>query len=301
MCRQSQIKGLLICIVTHTLAQIWACGHSSQAFVREVRARLLIRYPWLDFSEKSSDSWRKMWAGHPVRPWRMQQLAEVEPGLLRILNDPLWQVLHVLWEERRPSNALAHTLYQACFDGRPLRCETAMRRLFDCPAWCHLSIALALLGSDSDRMIAMRKWLQRDFFSYLLLICMQEPGCYVRARLYEVLDALILRHMIPPIFGWPADVAGFLEECQAMESFGQWLKEQGGSDGWSSRTCTLVHLKWPDRALRDFVQGDGTVDYRVSITCQDKRRVDAACARHRLLAPYWRGGVSVPFTAFNLL
>jgi hypothetical protein len=220
MCRQSQITGLLVCVVTHTLAQIWACSHSSQAFVRQVRARLVERYPWLDFSEKSSDSWRKIWAGHPVRAWRMQKLAEIEPGLLRILNDPLWQVLHVLWEERRPCNALAHTLYQACFDGRPLRCETAMRRLFDCPAWCHLCIALALLGSESDRMIAMRKWLQRDFLSYLLLICMLEPGCYVRARLYELLDGLILRQMIPPIDGWPADVAGFLEECQALEDFG---------------------------------------------------------------------------------
>lgn len=301
MCRQSQIAGLLVCVVTHTLTQIWDCGHSCQAFVQQVRARFLEQYPWLAFSEKSSDSWRKMWTGHPVRAWRMQKLAEIEPGILRILEDPLWQVLHVLWEERRPCNALAHTLYQACFDGRPLRCDTAMRRLFDCPAWCHLSIALALLGSDSDRMIAMRKWLQRDFFSYLLLICMQEPGCYVRARLYELLDALILRHMIPPINDWPADVAGFLEECQAMENFGQWLEDQGGSDGWSPRTCAWVHLKWPDRGLRDLVQGDGAIDYRVAITTQDKRRVAAAYARHRALAPYWLGPFSTPFSAYNLL
>jgi hypothetical protein len=170
------------------------------------------------------------------------------PSLQLVLNDPLWVVLSRLWDMRRHTDHLAQSLYLENGYRLPPLAPVLMRRLCVCPDWHNLGCVLALLGSTCRQFKAHRHWLRTHFLNYLLLVCMTEPGCFVREPLYELLNELYRRGLFEPIDDWPPDFAAFEQACVAFNRYADWLRYRGWISGWDLYACTLVQHCWPDEA-----------------------------------------------------
>jgi hypothetical protein len=123
-----------------------------------------------------------------------------------------------------------------------------MRRLCVCPDWRNLGFVLALLGSTSGQFKSHRNWLRTHFLNYLLLVCMTEPGCFVRQPLYELLNELYERQFFERIDDWPSDFAAFDQACQEFNRYGDWLRYRGWISGWDLYACTLFQHCLSDEA-----------------------------------------------------
>jgi hypothetical protein len=170
------------------------------------------------------------------------------PSLQLVMNDPLWDVLSRLWDRRRPTDHLAQTLYLENGCLLPALAPVLMRRLCVCPEWRNLGFVLALLGSTSRQFKSHRHWLRTHFLNYLLLVCMTEPGCFVRQPLYELLNELYRRGLFELIDDWPSDFAAFEQAYMEFNRYGDWLRYRGWISGWDLYTCTLLQRCWPDEA-----------------------------------------------------
>jgi hypothetical protein len=170
------------------------------------------------------------------------------PSLHSVLNDPLWIVLSRLWDKRRATDHLAQSLHLENGYRLPALAPVLMRRLCVCPDWRNLGYVLVLLGSTSRQFTSHRSWLCAHFLNYLLLVCMTEPGCFVREPLYELLNELYRRGLFEPIDNWPPDFAAFEQACVTFNRYGDWLRYRGWISGWDLYACTLVQHCWPDEA-----------------------------------------------------
>jgi hypothetical protein len=176
----------------------------------------------------------------------LQLLLKDYPVLQTVQIDPLWEVLSALWDERRDTNHLAQTLHLENGYLLPALGPVLMRRLCVCPDWRNLGFVLALLGSTSRQFKSHRHWLSTHFLNYLLLVCMTEPGCFVRQPLYELLNELYERQFFERIDDWPTDFTAFEQAYQVINRYGDWLRYRGRISGWDLYACTLVQHCWPD-------------------------------------------------------
>jgi len=170
------------------------------------------------------------------------------PTLQPVMNDLLWDVLSRLWDMRRATDHLAQSLYLENGCRLPARGPVLMRRLCACPDWHNLGCVLALLGSTSSQFKAHRHWLRTHFLNYLLLVCMTEPGCFVREPLYELLNELYRRGLFELIDDWPSDFAAFEQAYMEFNRYADWLRYRGWISGWDLYACALVQHCWPDEA-----------------------------------------------------
>jgi hypothetical protein len=86
------------------------------------------------------------------------------------------------------------------------------------------------------------------FLTYLILVCMTEPCCFVRQPLYELLNALYERQFFERINHWPSDFTAFEQAYQVINRYGDWLRYRGRISGWDLYGCTLLQHYWPDEA-----------------------------------------------------
>jgi len=170
------------------------------------------------------------------------------PALQSAVSDPLWFVLSRLWDEHRDTDQLALTLHLENGHYLPEQGAFFMRRLCGCPDWRNLGYVLVLLGSTSRQFASHRAWLRMHFLTYLILVCMTEPGCFVRQPLYELLNELYERQFFERIDDWPSDFAAFEQSYQVINRYGDWLRYRGRISCWDHYACTLLQHCWPDEA-----------------------------------------------------
>ncbi|WP_429545961.1 hypothetical protein [Pseudomonas frederiksbergensis] len=178
----------------------------------------------------------------------MNELLVDFPTLQPVMSDPLWDVLSRLWDMRRHTDHLAQTLYLGNGYRLPALGPVLMRRLCVCPDWRNLGFVLALLGSTARQFKSHRNWLRTHFLNYLLLVCMTEPGCFVRQPLYELLNELYRRGLFELIDDWPSDSAAFEQAYMELNRYADWLRYRGWISGWDLYACTVVQYCWPDEA-----------------------------------------------------
>lgn len=230
----------------HSLCSCFGCPHDAGALERCGSAWEYQHHSWLDLAR--NNKWRRLLDGSELRTMCLQLLLKDYPVLQSVQIDPLWEVLSALWDERRDTNHLAHTLHFENGYLLPAIGPALMRRLCVCPDWRNLGFVLALLGSMSRQFKSHRHWLRTHFLNYLLLVCMTEPGCFVRQPLYELLNELYERQFFELIDDWPSDFTAFEQAYQVINRYGDWLRYRGRISGWDLYACTLVQHCWPDEA-----------------------------------------------------
>lgn len=233
-------------VVAHSLCNCFGCRHDGRALERCGCAWTHQHHEWI--SPTRNNKWPRLLTGSELRETCLKELLVDFPSLYSVLNDPLWVVLSRLWDKRRATDHLAQTLHLENGYMLPAHSSFLMRRLCVCPDWHNLGCVLALLGSTSRQFKAHRHWLRTHFLNYLLLVCMTEPGCFVRQPLYELLNELYRRGLFEPIDDWPPDFAAFEQACVAFNRYADWLRYRGWISGWDLYACALVQRCWPDEA-----------------------------------------------------
>jgi len=233
-------------VVAHSLCNCFGCRHDGRALERCGCAWTHKHHGWI--SPTRNNKWPRLLTGSELRKTCLNELLVDFPSLHSVLNDPLWIVLSRLWDKRRATDHLAQSLHLENGYRLPALAPVLMRRLCVCPDWRNLGYVLVLLGSTSRQFTSHRSWLCAHFLNYLLLVCMTEPGCFVREPLYELLNELYRRGLFEPIDDWPPDFAAFEQACVAFNRYGDWLRYRGWISGWDLYACTLVQHCWPDEA-----------------------------------------------------
>lgn len=233
-------------VVAHSLCNCFGCRHDGRALERCGCAWTHKHHGWI--SPTRNNKWPRLLTGSELRKTCLNELLVDFPSLHSVLNDPLWIVLSRLWDKRRATDHLAQSLHLENGYRLPALAPVLMRRLCVCPDWRNLGYVLVLLGSTSRQFTSHRSWLCAHFLNYLLLVCMTEPGCFVREPLYELLNELYRRGLFEPIDDWPPDFAAFEQACVAFNRYGDWLHYRGWISGWDLYACTLVQHCWPDEA-----------------------------------------------------
>jgi len=233
-------------VVAHSLCNCFGCRHDGRALERCGCAWTHKHHGWI--SPTRNNKWPRLLTGSELRKTCLNELLVDFPSLHSVLNDPLWIVLSRLWDKRRATDHLAQSLHLENGYRLPALAPVLMRRLCVCPDWRNLGYVLVLLGSTSRQFTSHRSWLCAHFLNYLLLVCMTEPGCFVREPLYELLNELYRRGLFEPIDNWPPDFAAFEQACVTFNRYGDWLRYRGWISGWDLYACTLVQHCWPDEA-----------------------------------------------------
>ena len=233
-------------VVAHSLCNCFGCRHDGRALERCGCVWTHQHHGWI--SPTRNNKWPRLLTGSELRKTCLNELLVDFPSLHSVLNDPLWIVLSRLWDKRRATDHLAQSLHLENGYRLPALAPVLMRRLCVCPDWRNLGYVLVLLGSTSRQFTSHRSWLCGHFLNYLLLVCMTEPGCFVREPLYELLNELYRRGLFEPIDNWPPDFAAFEQACVTFNRYGDWLRYRGWISGWDLYACTLVQHCWPDEA-----------------------------------------------------
>lgn len=233
-------------VVAHSLCNCFGCRHDGPTLERCGCAWTHQHHRWINPTR--NNKWPRLLAGSELHQTCFDELLLDFPSLQLVMNDPLWDVLSRLWDMRRPTDHLAQTLYLESGCLLPALAPVLMRRLCVCPDWRNLGCVLALLGSTSRQFKAHRHWLRTHFLNYLLLVCMTEPGCFVRQPLYELLNELYERQFFERIDDWPSDFAAFDQACQEFNRYADWLRYRGWISGWDLYASTLFQHCWPDEA-----------------------------------------------------
>lgn len=247
MDRFSLVRRLRNRVFAHSLLSCWGCRHTRGALAQCGGA-------WQQHRQNDPDlppnnKWSRLLEGSELRePW-LSALLKAYPAVRPCWTNSLWNVLSTLWDERRPTDHWAQTLHLENSYKLPAHSSFLMRRLFGCPDWNNLGCILALLGSNSKQFAPHRRWLRTHFLNYLILVCMAEPMCFVRAPLFELLNKLYLRGLFELIDDWPSDFAAFEQYCEAMERCGECMRGRGWIAGWDLHACSLLQLYRPDQAM----------------------------------------------------
>lgn len=233
-------------VVAHSLCNCFGCRHDGPALERCGCAWTHQHHSKI--SPTRNNKWPRLLTGSELHETCLNELLVDFPTLQPVMNDLLWDVLSRLWDMRRATDHLAQSLYLENGCRLPARGPVLMRRLCACPDWRNLGCVLALLGSTSSQFKAHRHWLRTHFLNYLLLVCMTEPGCFVREPLYELLNELYRRGLFELIDDWPSDFAAFEQAYMEFNRYADWLRYRGWISGWDLYACALVQHCWPDEA-----------------------------------------------------
>lgn len=246
MACSSVVRQLRGRVVAHSICSYFACPHTGPALERCGCEWAHQHHPLVKLVRNTK--WPRLLKGSELRRDCLRDLFMDYPALQSLTTDPLWEVLSTLWDNRRHTDHLAETLHLKSGCLLPALGPVLMRRLCACPDWRNLGYVLALLGSTSGRFKSHRLWLRAHFLNYLILVCMTEPGCFVREPLYELLNELFKRGFFPLVDGWPSDFSAFAQVCEDFDQYGNWLRYRGLISGWDLYACTLFQYCWPDAA-----------------------------------------------------
>lgn len=246
MSYSSLVRRLRARVLGHSLCSCFGCPHTPNALAQCCNAKWHEHRPWMN-DYRIHKHWRLLAGSWPHVDF-LNELFASFPALQSEINNPLWGVLSRLWDERRDTNQLAQTLHLENGHYLPEQGAFVMRRLCGCPDWRNLGYVLVLLGSTSRQFTTHRSWLRAHFLTYLLLVCMTEPFCFVRQPLYELLNELYERQFFERIDDWPSDFTAFEQTYQVINRYGDWLRYRGRLSGWDLYACTLVQHCWPDEA-----------------------------------------------------
>ena len=233
-------------VVAHSLCNCFGCRHDGPALERCGCAWTHQHHSRIN--PNRNNKWPRLLTGSELHKICLNELLVDFPTLQPVMSDPLWDVLSRLWDMRRHTDHLAQTLYLGNGYRLPALGPVLMRRLCVCPDWRNLGFVLALLGSTARQFKSHRNWLRTHFLNYLLLVCMTEPGCFVRQPLYELLNELYRRGLFELIDDWPSDSAAFEQAYMELNRYADWLRYRGWISGWDLYACTVVQYCWPDEA-----------------------------------------------------
>jgi hypothetical protein len=220
--------------------------------------------------------------GSVLRNACLNELLMDFPALQPVWTNSLWEVLNTLENKRCPTDQLTQALHLENGYRLPTFGSVLMRRLCGCPDWRNLGCVLAILGSTSRQFAPHRRWLRTHFLSYLILVCMAEPMCFVREPLYELLNKIYLRGLFEFIDDWPPDFAAFELNREAMERYGEWMHGHGWIAGWDLHACTLLQLYRPDQEmLRQESLTLARPPPSVELPSRIARKVETALKGHR--------------------
>lgn len=276
----SLIRRLRGCVFAHSLCRSFGCPHNKWALARCGFAWSHKRHP--EVSSARNNKWLRLLEGSELRDnRRMKELLLDFPALWSVRSNSLWVVLSTLWDKHHHTDQLAQTLKLKNGFLLPTNLPFLMRRLCGCPDWCNLGCVLALLGSTSKQFAPHRAWLRARFLTYLILVCMAEPCCFVREPLYELLNALYKRGFFE-LDDWPSDFAAFEQACQVFSHYGNWMRHQGWISGWDLYACTLLQHYQPDQDI-EWQNASLLVGPPIPVVLpsQVSRRVEMMLKQHR--------------------
>lgn len=285
MSRPSLVARLQGAVIAHTLASLVDCPHTAAGLARWCIGWRRHHHP----TGPQPGDWLLMWEGYlrgrPLVGWYQAELVSDFPALREVLDNPLWLVLRTLWERHHPTTTLEFQL-QVTRGGQPcmfpMNEGAAMRRLCGCPDWRDLGIVLAILGAGSVRWSSYGRWLCKHVMTYLELVCLAEPGCFVRERLYELLDALYRRHSFGEIERWPDSFSGFEQRCQAWVRVAERIGLQPSAHGWDLRSLALLGLLgWEQSRERCKGSGQSNDLELVEPTSQQHKQARAVVRQHQ--------------------
>lgn len=287
----SVVRRLRGCVFAHSLCSTFGCPHTGRALARYGGAWSHQRHPLVPYRVAGNNKWPRLLTGSELRAACLNELLADFPALQAVMRDPLWDVLRTLRDEHRHTDTWAQTLRLENGHLLPEQGAFVMRRLCACPDWHNLGYVLALLGSTSMRLAPHRRWLRTRFLTYLILVCMAEPCCFVREPLYELLNDLYVRGFFEAIDDWPSDFATFARACEATNRYGEWMCRCGWISGWDLYACTLLQLYRPDDAV---LQRSASVlvgsSVPVELPSRVARKVEQLLEQHR----YYQFAIGAP-------
>lgn len=296
MSRPSLVLRLQGAVIAHTLASLVGCPHTGPGLARWCVGWRRDHHP----TGPQPDDWAQMWNGYlrgrPLVQWYLAELQTDFPVLRHTLDNPLWAVLAALWEGHHPTDQPGFRLEftregQACMF--PMHAASAMRRLCDCPDWRDLGVVLAILGSRSPRLSPHRHWLRKHVVTYLELVCLDEPGCYIREQLYELLDALNQRHNFGDLEHWPESFTRFEQGCEMWACEAARLGLCPSAHGWDLQSLALLSLLLAKQeGDRRENLGQAGASFLVAPTAQQRLRAQAVVKQHEaehchFVLPQW--------------
>lgn len=285
MSRPSLVARLQGAVTAHTLASLVGCPRTAAGMAQWCIAWRRRHHP----TGPQPVDWVQMWDGYlqgrPLVGWYRAELVSDFPALHEVLDNPLWLVLCALWERPHQINELEPCLHvttagQPCMF--PMNEDAAMRRLCGCPDWRDLGIVLAILASHSIRWSSHRRWLCKHVVTYLELVCLSEPGCFVREQLFELLDALYQRHRFGEVEQWPDSFSSFDQGCQAWARVAEQIGLWPSLYGWELHHLALLGLLWAKHPReRNGAMGQSDVSGPVEPSPQCHKRVRAVVRQHQ--------------------
>jgi hypothetical protein len=235
-------------VVAHSLCNCFGCRHDGPALERCGCAWTHQHHSRIN--PKRNNKWPRLLTGNELHDACLKELLMDFPALWPVRTNSIWAVLRTLWEERKHTDQLAQTLRLKNGWLLPAHSTSLMHRLCDCPDWRNLGFVLALLGSKSSQFQSHRRWLRTHFLNYLLLVCMTEPGCFIREPLYELLNEIYVCGFFELNDDWPSDFATFEQARQDLNRYGDWMRYQGWISDWDLYACALLQHYRPDQDVQ---------------------------------------------------
>lgn len=237
-----QLKGI---VYVHSLAMLAGCPHTAGGLGNWHKNLLCSRdrYPT---ERHPNHKWITCLEGALLQDSGRLDVQQEFPALASVWDNPVWCVLNRLHEARLPTDDLAAQVVTQEGFWLASHAGSAMRRLCWCPEWRNLGCVLAFLGSRSKQFSPHRIWLRRHFLIFFILVCCSEPGCYVRERLFALLNGAYEGQLLGDIDDWPTDLTGFNQLCQAVEQVGAQIGLSRPCPGWDLQACTLINMHLAD-------------------------------------------------------
>ncbi|MBH2032703.1 MAG: hypothetical protein I8H93_00240 [Pseudomonadales bacterium] len=151
------------------------------------------------------------------------------PELEGVLNNPLWEVLHLLEVSSDNGRTLVNQLR---LHGKPLHGlqRPRLQRRITAAYWQDLGFWLVILAGDVEKYRWAREFIRERFFVYLHLICVQPEFSGAQKWLYPLLDYHFREGHLPSI-GWPVSAEAFDRQLRGFRVLPRHLMKKAGIQG----------------------------------------------------------------------
>ncbi|MDH4569686.1 hypothetical protein E8E95_23670 [Pseudomonas sp. BN414] len=254
----------------HTLAHTARVHHNGRALaVWLVQQGFTEAEAW----EHRCDAWFR---GTLPNASLRKRLVGMFPHLQMLLSSPLWLALSDI-------NA-GPPFWDACASATrlndrklPFFSNSRADRLCSCPSLERMGELLILMRSRDLCVDAYRLWLQKNFYSFFCIACMQPSLHWVRYKLLYAVDELQACNLLSEgvLRNWPSCIEEFERDMSDRFEVLDSLTERGWIRGWEDDSYLLVWLMfdYPDIA-NDVVYSDKEILMPAKIRMRWRRDIE---------------------------
>jgi hypothetical protein len=174
--------------------------------------------------------WRKYLTGVMPQGELRSALINEFPELQEVLNNSLWEVLHLLEVSSDHGKTL---VMQLKLHGKPLHGlqRPRLQRRITAAYWQDLGFWLVILAGDLDKYRWAREFVKARFNAYLHLICVQREFAGAAKWLYPLLDYHFHEGHLASMAGWPVSTEKFENDVCLFRGFPRWLMKRVHLEG----------------------------------------------------------------------